>query len=280
MSIKVVTDSTADLPVDIVNELDIKVVPLNVHFGEDVYRDGVELSAKEFMDRLVSGIDMPSTSQPSAGEFLNVYREISLLDHTVLALHVSEELSGTLNSARQGAAELADEDKIHIIDSRLVSMGLGLAVISAARAAKSGKSLDEIIEIAKSVANRCRFFVMLDTLEYLERGGRIGKASALLGGLLRIKPILTLNNGEVDSFGRARSRKSGILKIEEAVSALGPLERVAVIYNGAEEEAQELANRITGLHDLDDQPTLSELGPVISTHAGPNALGVVVVCRE
>ena len=123
MSIKVVTDSTADLPVDIVNELDIKVVPLNVHFGEDVYRDGVELSAKEFMDRLVSGIDMPSTSQPSAGEFLNVYREISLLDHTVLSLHVSEELSGTLNSARQGAAELADEDKIHIIDSRLVSMG-------------------------------------------------------------------------------------------------------------------------------------------------------------
>ena len=220
MAIKIVTDSTSDLDSSIAEDLGITIVPLNVHFGEAVFKDGIDLDTDQFFDKLINGNVFPSTSQPSLGEFVDVYKEISQPGDVIISVHVSSKLSGTINSAQQAANTLSGTVDVRIVDTQQVSMTVGLSAVGAAQAAREGKSVEECIAVAESVARRSNFFALFDTLEYLEKGGRIGKARSLIGGLLKIRPILRVEDGEIGQFSKARSRNMGMLKLEDAVREL------------------------------------------------------------
>ena len=280
MAIKVVTDSTSDLDSAIAEDLGITIVPLNVHFGETVFKDGIDLNTDQFFDKLINGNVFPSTSQPSLGEFVDVYKEISQPGDVIISVHVSSKLSGTINSAQQAANTLSGTVDVRIVDTQQVSMTVGLSAVGAAQAAQEGKSAEECIAIAESVAKRSNFFALFDTLEYLEKGGRIGKARSLIGGLLKIRPILRVEDGEIGQFSKARSRNMGMLKLEQAVRELGKLDDLALVYSTDGSDAEKLA--ATGKELLPDgkSPFLTRVGPVIGTHAGPNLVAIAAITSD
>ena len=280
MAIKIVTDSTSDLDSSIAEDLGITIVPLNVHFGEAVFKDGIDLDTDQFFDKLINGNVFPSTSQPSLGEFVDVYKEISQPGDVIISVHVSSKLSGTINSAQQAANTLSGTVDVRIVDTQQVSMTVGLAAVGAAQAAREGKSVEECIAVAESVARRSNFFALFDTLEYLEKGGRIGKARSLIGGLLKIRPILRVEDGEIGQFSKARSRNMGMLKLEEAVRELGKLDDIAIVYSTDGSDAEELATTVKDLLPSDKSPFLTRVGPVIGTHAGPNLVAIAAITSD
>ena len=277
MAIKVVTDSTSDLDSAIAEDLGITIVPLNVHFGETVFKDGIDLNTDQFFDKLINGNVFPSTSQPSLGEFVDVYKEISQPGDVIISVHVSSKLSGTINSAQQAANTLSGTVDVRIVDTQQVSMTVGLSAVGAAQAAQEGKSAEECIAIAESVAKRSNFFALFDTLEYLEKGGRIGKARSLIGGLLKIRPILRVEDGEIGQFSKARSRNMGMLKLEQAVRELGKLDDIAIVYSTDGSDAEKLAATVEELLPDGKSPFLTRVGPVIGTHAGPNLVAIAAI---
>ena len=280
MAIKVVTDSTSDLDSAIAEDLGITIVPLNVHFGETVFKDGIDLNTDQFFDKLINGNVFPSTSQPSLGEFVDVYKEISQPGDVIISVHVSSKLSGTINSAQQAANTLSGTVDVRIVDTQQVSMTVGLSAVSAAQAAQEGKSAEECIAIAESVAKRSNFFALFDTLEYLEKGGRIGKARSLIGGLLKIRPILRVEDGEIGQFSKARSRNMGMLKLEQAVRELGKLDDIAIVYSTDGSDAEKLAATVKELLPDGKSPFLTRVGPVIGTHAGPNLVAIAAITSD
>ena len=280
MAIKVVTDSTSDLDSAIAEDLGITIVPLNVHFGETVFKDGIDLNTDQFFDKLINGNVFPSTSQPSLGEFVDVYKEISQPGDVIISVHVSSKLSGTINSAQQAANTLSGTVDVRIVDTQQVSMTVGLSAVGAAQAAQEGKSAEECIAIAESVAKRSNFFALFDTLEYLEKGGRIGKARSLIGGLLKIRPILRVEDGEIGQFSKARSRNMGMLKLEQAVRELGKLDDIAIVYSTDVSDAEKLAATVEELLPDGKSPFLTRVGPVIGTHAGPNLVAIAAITSD
>ena len=280
MAIKVVTDSTSDLDSAIAEDLGITIVPLNVHFGETVFKDGIDLNTDQFFDKLINGNVFPSTSQPSLGEFVDVYKEISQPGDVIISVHVSSKLSGTINSAQQAANTLSGTVDVRIVDTQQVSMTVGLSAVGAAQAAQEGKSAEECIAIAESVAKRSNFFALFDTLEYLEKGGRIGKARSLIGGLLKIRPILRVEDGEIGQFSKARSRNMGMLKLKQAVRELGKLDDIAIVYSTDGSDAEKLAATVKELLPDGKSPFLTRVGPVIGTHAGPNLVAIVAITSD
>jgi len=280
MAIKIVTDSTSDLDSSIAQDLGITIVPLNVHFGESVFKDGIDLDTDQFFDKLINGNVFPSTSQPSLGEFVDVYKEISQPGDVIISVHVSSKLSGTINSAQQAANTLSGTVDVRIVDTQQVSMTVGLSAVGAAQAAREGKSVEECIAVAESVARRSNFFALFDTLEYLEKGGRIGKARSLIGGLLKIRPILRVEDGEIGQFSKARSRNMGMMKLEEAVRELGKLDDIAIVYSTDGSDAEELAATVKDLLPSDKSPYLTRVGPVIGTHAGPNLVAIAAITSD
>ena len=280
MAIKVVTDSTSDLDSTIAEDLGITIVPLNVHFGETVFKDGIDLNTDQFFDKLINGNVFPSTSQPSLGEFVDVYKEISQPGDVIISVHVSSKLSGTINSAQQAANTLSGTVDVRIVDTQQVSMTVGLSAVGAAQAAQEGKSAEECIAIAESVAKRSNFFALFDTLEYLEKGGRIGKARSLIGGLLKIRPILRVEDGEIGQFSKARSRNMGMLKLEQAVRELGKLDDIAIVYSTDGSDAEKLAATVEELLPDGKSPFLTRVGPVIGTHAGPNLVAIAAITSD
>ena len=280
MAIKVVTDSTSDLDSAIAEDLGITIVPLNVHFGENVFKDGIDLNTDQFFDKLINGNVFPSTSQPSLGEFVDVYKEISQPGDVIISVHVSSKLSGTINSAQQAANTLSGTVDVRIVDTQQVSMTVGLSAVGAAQAAQEGKSAEECIAIAESVAKRSNFFALFDTLEYLEKGGRIGKARSLIGGLLKIRPILRVEDGEIGQFSKARSRNMGMLKLEQAVRELGKLDDIAIVYSTDGSDAEKLAATVEELLPDGKSPFLTRVGPVIGTHAGPNLVAIAAITSD
>lgn len=275
MVVKVVTDSTGDLPRSLAEQMGISVVPLNVHFGTETYRDGVELSPDAFYDRLVKGGRIPSTSQPTVGDFLQSYQELGETTDSIASIHISAKLSGTLNSANQAREQYQGAANIATLDSRQASMGLGLVALAAARAAQAGASLDEVMKAAEDAIPQVHFFGLLDTLTYLEKGGRIGKAHAFVGSLLQIKPVLVIREGEVQALGRVRTKAKGVDRICELVEESMPLEDLSVVYTTSQYEAHALAQRL-GPMLPDGQVFISRMGPVVGTYAGPGALGVAL----
>lgn len=277
MPVKIVTDSTADIPADLVQQLGIEVVPLKVRFGTQEFLDGVDLSSEEFYQRLVDGPTLPTTSQPSVGEFTDVYQRVSADSDGILSIHLTSKLSGTYNSAIQAAEQANIDCPMEIIDSLQVSMAVGLVVLAAARAAASGASLEELTALAKDAASRAEFFVMLDTLEYLQKGGRVGGAMALIGGLLSIKPMIILREGEVQALAKERTRRRGIARLIRTAQEFGPVEDMSVLHSTTPDEAQTLAENLAGLMPEGRQPIISRAGSVIGTYAGPGALGVALL---
>ena len=273
MTVKVITDSTADLPPALAEELEITVVPLNVHFGTEVYRDGVEITADEFYRRLVTASRLPTTSQPTPGDFLSAYDEMGQTTDEILSVHISAKLSGTMNSATQAREEYGGESRIEIIDSLQGSMGLGMLAIAAAEAARRGGSLDDVVAETRAAIPNVGFMGLVDTLEYLEKGGRIGKAQAFVGSLLRIKPLLTIRDGEAHPLERARTRAKGVDRMCELVQAEMPLKDLAVVYTTTPDEARSLAQRLQS-YLPQGEVILSQVGPVVGTYLGPGVLGV------
>jgi len=273
MTIKIVTDSSADLPAQLVQELGITIVPLYVRFGEKVYRDRVDISEDEFYQRLLHDPVHPSTIQPTPQDFTNVYQKLSPEADGVVSIHISAKLSGTCNSALQGKEMVEKGCPIEVVDSQTTSMGLGLIAIAAATVAKAGGDLPAVMEAAKQAVPNIHLLFLLDTLEYLLRGGRIGKAKALLGSILNVKPVLALKDGEVVPAGQARSRAKGIDRLFDFAKSASNIQDLAVVYNTTPDEAQALRERMGTIFDK-EQIRLSRVGPMLGVHVGPGALAV------
>ena len=277
MTIKIVTDSTSDLPQDVAESMGIEVVPLNVHFGTDGYKDRVDLTPDRFYDLLINGDVFPTTSQPSVGEFIDVYKRLAPDADGIVSVHVSEKVSGTMNSARLASQQAEVDCPIEVVDTYLASMGVGMVVMEVARVAGSGGDMNEVTLAARDAVTRCQCFVLLDTLEYLQKGGRIGKAQALLGNLLRIRPLIIVQDGEVHTLGKERTRRKGIAKLISTATEFAPLAGVAVMYSTSPDEAHTLAQDLTSLMEGDQEPMVLQFGPTLGTYVGPDALGIGLI---
>ena len=280
MAIKVVTDSTSDLPADVAESLGIEVVPLNVHFGSDVYKDRVNLMPDTFYDKLINGDVLPTTSQPSVGEFIDVYERLGSDADGIVSVHVSEKLSGTMNSARLASQQANADCPIEVVDTFQVSMGVGICAMEAAEVANSDGDMNQVILAARNAVTRSQCFFMLETLEFLQKGGRIGKAQALIGNLLKIRPMLILQEGEVHPLGRERTRRKGIAKLVDTVAELTPISGLAVMYSTGPDEAQTLAQNVSKFMIEGREPMMLQIGPVIGTYAGPDTLGIALISAK
>jgi len=273
MAVKIVTDSSADLPPQLAQQLGITVVPLYVRFGSEVYRERVDITDEEFYQRLLHGPTHPVTIQPSPQDFVNAYQELSPEADGIVSIHISSKLSGTCNSALQGKEMIDKGCPIEVFDSQLVSVGLGLISMAAATVAKTGADLQRVVEEVKQTIPNSYLLCLIDTLKYLLLGGRIGKAKALVGSLLNVKPLLTLKEGETVPVSQARSRSKGIERLFDFVKNATDIQDLAVAYSTTLDEAQTLAERMGSI--FTKQPIkVVRLGTTLGVHLGPGALVV------
>ena len=270
MAVKVVTDSASDIPAEVAEELGISVVPCTIFFGADAFKDGVEITKEEFFHRLTTGGVMPTTTQPSVGDFLDVYRPLAEEGHDIVSVHVSGKLSGTVNSARLAAGELAGAT-VEIVDTELASIGVTLAAKVAADAVAAGADAAGTAEAARNAAANTEVFFVPDTLEYLKRGGRIGSAQALLGSLLSMKPILTLVDGEVHPREKVRTKAKAVQRLRDIGAAGAPYREAAVIHRVPEEEAREMADHLAAF--TANPVFTAEVGASVGAHTGPGVIG-------
>jgi DegV family protein with EDD domain len=281
--VHIVTDSTADLPEGIVETegLDVAIVPLRVHFGGETFRDKVDMSHAQFLDRLLRAAALPTTSQPPVGEFEETYRRLAADGGAIVSLHISADLSGTFQAAQLAAQNVGGA--IAVIDSRSASLGLGLLVLTAARMARAGAGADEIAARVASMIPRTHLVFTIDTLEFLKRGGRIGRAQALVGSLLNLKPILGLSDGVVAPLRRERTRARALDALVALAADLGPLEALGIIQIAAPQEAAALADRVAAAArpPFDrDKVLIAEIGPVVGAHIGPRGIGFVACAAQ
>jgi len=279
MTIKIVTDSTADLSPELIEKLGITVVPLYVCFGKDMYRDKEEIHEDDFYERLLKDPIHPTTTQPTPQDFAEVYGRLSPDADGIISIHISAKLSGTCNSAEQGKKMLEKGCPVEVIDSQTTSMALGLVVIAAAAIAKTAKSLPQAVEEVKQVVSDVKLLVLFDTLKYLAKGGRIGKAKSLLGALLSVRPLLTIKDGEFVPVGQIRSRAKGIEKLFDFVKAADGIEDMAVIHSTTLDEAKALADRISAITP-GKQVRIARLGPVLGVHGGPGVLAIATLSKK
>jgi len=275
MPVKIVTDSGADLPTELAEELGIAVVPVYVRFGEEVYRDRVSISEDEFYERLTHDPVHPNTTQPGPQDFLEAYQKLSADADGIVSIHITGKLSGTYNSALMAKDMLETGCPVEVIDSEMLSMNLGLIVIAAAEMAKAGESMDKIVEWVKQAMPKSSMLFLLDTLEYLRRGGRIGKAKALLGSVLNLKPMLTIKDGELVPAGQARTRAKGMDKLFDFAKEVADIQDLAVVYNTTPDEAQALVERLGSVFDK-EKIRIARVGPGLGAHAGPGAMLVAI----
>ena len=275
MTVKIVTDSTADLPPQLAGELGITVVPAYVRFGDKVYRDRVDISEDEFYQRLLHDPIHPSTTQPSPQDFVDVYKNLARGADGIISIHVSSKLSGTYNSALRGKEVVEKECPIEVIDSQVVTMGLGQLAIVANTIAESGKSLQQVAEGVKQMIPSIHVLGLLDTLKYLALGGRIGKVQALLGSILSVKPMLTIKDGELLPAGRVRNRTMGIDRLFGFVKNAVDIQDVAVVYNTTPDEARALVGRMGSIFPK-ERIRLARLGPALGVHTGPGIIFIAL----
>ena len=280
MSIAVVTDSTSDLPVDLAKQHGISIVPLNVHIEDETFLDGVTILADEMYRRLPDQKVIPTTSAPSVGSFLELYEKLAETHDEIISIHISSKLSLTHGAAVNAAAEMKEKGtRVEVIDTEQASMALGWTTVQVAELIASGGTIEDAVALAKSSSERASFVGMVDTLEYLVRGGRIGKAQGFVGTLLRIRPILTLINGEAHPAGRARNRTKGIARIKEMVAEAAPLDKLAILYTTDRADAEEIAKGVAEFAP-DGSPIIAQLGPVVGNYLGPGTLGLGLVSSE
>jgi DegV family protein with EDD domain len=271
MTVRVVTDSAADLPDDLAAELGITVVPLSIRFGSEEFVDRRDLTPKAFYDRMASSSELPETAAPSTGAFTDAFRAAAEGGNTVVCINISGGLSGTIEAARAAARGLPDLD-VRIVDSRSVTWGEGSQVAAAARAAAGGASADEVIALVDDMITRTRVYGALDTLENLKKGGRIGNAQALFGTLLSIKPIVDMSSGVTEEAGKVRTRAKALRALVARVAEAGPIENLAVMHGHAP-DVDELVDLLAAVHPR-DAIHVGEIGATVGVHGGPRVMGV------
>ena len=283
--IAVVTDSTAYLPPELVEQYRAHVIPLYIHFGKDVYRDGVDIDTSTFYERLRNAPTLPTTSQPSAWDFLELYRRLSREAEAIVSIHISSGISGTVASAQTARqtlmAEIKDPPEVYVVDSRITSCGLALLVSAAARAIAAGLPAAQVVQRVEALAARLFTVFVVDTLEYLHKGGRIGGAAALVGSVLQIKPILHFQEGRIDVLEKARTTRKAKRRMLEIVAERAgnrPI-HAATVHAQAPEEAERICQYLAGHFDCRELLVV-EFSPVIATHVGPGTVGVAFYTAE
>jgi DegV family protein with EDD domain len=273
MGVRIVTDSSCDLSQDEADQLAISVVPLSIRFGAEEFTDRVELSADEFYRRLAESDQLPETAAPSPGAFESAFRGAADAGaDAVVCINLSSDLSATIQSALTAAKAFEGTLDVRVVDSRSITLGLGVQVIAAAEAARDGKSADEIVAMVEDMASRTRVIGALDTLENLKKGGRIGGAQHLLGNLLSIKPLIDVSTGRVEEAGKARTRKKALQWLANRLLEEPAVERLSVAHGGAT-DLDEFLDLISSRYPR-DQIRIGVIGAVIGTHAGPRVMGV------
>ncbi len=276
-TIRIVTDSSCDLPPGLLQEYEIAVVPLTVHFGTDVFYDG-ELSKAEFWEK-ASGPYLPKTSQPSVGAFEQVFERLVNQGHEVLCLTITGKHSGTFNAARLAAQRFGEA--VQVFDSLSLSLGLGIQTLAAAQAARAGRSMQEVLALLKDMRARMRVMLVFDTLENLRRGGRADGFIAVADRMTRalnIKPVINIVDGQLRLLGAARSFQRGLRRILSLVERLGPLEHLAVVHTRRQETAQEMAGRLAERIGFPrERIWVEETGAALASHAGTGVIGVLAV---
>lgn len=274
---RLVTDSTSDLPDATVKELGITVVPLKVHFGSEEFRDRIDLDDKQFFAKLETVTELPKTSQPSPGDFLEAYKAIPE-GEPIISVHIAEQLSGTFHSAQLAARDLPDRD-IRVVDSGNVTAGLALQVLTAADMIKAGKSPDEIEAKILDQVPRVKLVAILDTLKYAIMGGRVSRLQGTIGGMLRVKPLMLVDQGEIHRMAPARTWGQAYQKVIEHMRENGGAERIGIVDALAPDSRAalkaELEKTLPGVPIFE-----GKLGAVIGTHAGPGAVGCAYIARK
>lgn len=277
--VMIVTDSTANIPVELLNRQPIKVLPLQVIWNGEILRDGVDIQPKEFYERLAVEKNLPSTSQATPEEFKGAYRELLNGGYDILSIHISSKLSGTMDSAIQAKSTFGGA-KIELIDSLSTSMAMGFQVLSAARMAEMGATLEECKAVALKAFQHTGVYFALNTLEFLHRGGRIGGAAAFMGHMLNLKPLLELRNGKIEAVEKVRTLSKTIDRLLELVESKldkenGPI-RLCAIHANTPNDAEELLARAVKRisSSLISDAVVSTISPVLGTHTGPGALGL------
>lgn len=275
MAVKVVTDSTCDIPAPLLRELGITVVPVYVMFGDKAYRDRVDIGEDEFYDKLVHDSVHPTTSVPSPKDFADIYNELAKETDEIVSIHLTSKESGTCNSALL-ARDLVDKRcRVEVVDSQSISMSLGLLVIAAAKEARAGASLEQVTEFVRRNIPRMHLMILVDTLKYVIRGGRLNKAQGLVGTILRIRPLLTMREGELLPAGVARTKAKAAERLYEFAKGFSKVKELAVAYTTDHDEAKSLLDRIRAAFP-EATSYLTRVGPSLGTHAGPGAMGVVI----
>ena len=281
MAVRIVTDSLSDLTKEHVADLGITIIPLTVLFGHETYLDRVTITTEEFYRRLIAGPVLPTSTQPAPVDFANAYDRLCNETSEILAITLSSKLSGTYQSAKAGIELMKNKKcRVEVIDSQTVAMGLGLVVLAAAREAKSGANLDNQWSISREGAlTRSHFLAYFDTLKYLAKGGRIGKAAGLLGSVLSFKPILTVKEGEMAPVTRLRSRAAGLDYLYHFVSVCSNIEAIGIEHTTDPSGADELAKRLAASYPK--VPIVrSTVSPVLGVYGGPNAVAVTLLEAE
>jgi DegV family protein with EDD domain len=276
MRIAIVTDSTADIPTDLVEQKSINVIPAILIIDGKSLEDGTGITRKEFYERMPTMPVPPTTATPSIGAFQKVYENLLQEGYqSIVSIHVSSLLSGIFSTAQLAAQ--AFNQRVRVVDSGQLSMGLGYQVLAAAEVAAKGLSLDKVLQAVTYVRQRVRVIAMLDTLEYVRRSGRVTWARARIGTLLRIKPFLEVKDGHVLSLGQARTRKKGVEHLINLYNKLGEINKISILHTNAEGEAQQLLTRLNTA--LPEPPRIVNVTTIVGTHVGPNGLGFAAVIQ-
>ena len=277
MKVQVVTDSTSDLPRQVATELGITVVPAQIQYDDGVYRDGVDLDTDEFYRRLRTTGSMPKTSPASVATFRETYQDLSREGESIISIHVAAKLSATYDAAKIASADL--NLPIVLVDSQTASMACGLLAIAAAKAARSGASLEEVEALVRQAVPNTIAFGVFGDLQYVARGGRIGKGQAFVGNMLKIHPILAIKGGEVLPIERVRTRSKAVERMCQIVEGLGPPREMAVMRTTDPQDAEMLAQRLSSVFPLERMYRAS-IGPSMGTQVGPDALGVALIAEK
>jgi DegV family protein with EDD domain len=278
MTIRVVTDSTCDIPSETAAAYGIVVVPAYINIGDHSYLDGVELSRTQFYEQLPGYKAPPTTAAPASGTFAEAYKKLAGEGATaIISIHVATSLSGVLNSARLGAEAVEEVIPVTLFDSMQLSMGLGLQAITAAKAASEGLSTAEIITMLEERRSRTHVFAQLDTLEYLRRSGRVNWAEFGIGTLLQIKPLIHVYNGQVEMREKIRTSKRAMTQMIQYAAELGPLESIALLHTHAIDKLEMFRQQTKHLYPSDETPLAVEVTPAIGAHVGPGGLGIACI---
>jgi len=271
--VRVVTDSSCDLPAAVVKEHGIGVVPLSIRFGDEEFVDGRDLTPTAFWTRSAASAVLPSTAAPSPGAFEQAFRDAAAAGGGgVVCINLSSKLSATIQAAEAAAKAIGGEFPVRAVDSKSVSLGLGTIVIEAAKAGARGASVDEIVALAEDMARRTRVHATLDTLENLKKGGRIGAAKALLGSILSVKPVIEVVDGAVEPGPKVRTRAKAFQYLIDRINAESAVENLAVLHGDAPDLEQFL--EVLAPHFPRDQIVVGQLGAVVGSHTGPRTIGV------